>query len=179
MAETKPKWLRPAQALNRPFIQPARDEEITEGEEIQLIRRLGFRIGEIGLLITPGTISELTDMLRICPVPNTAGWMLGLVNIRGNLIPVFEMASLLGIQRDADKKRMLLILGQGDMAAGIPIDGLPAHQTLASTDKLQNLPALPDIIRPYISVGYEKNGELWFQFDHIPFFQALSGRIAL
>ncbi len=177
------KLVPPSEALNRQFIDPTQDEDeknlaASEGQE-SVIRRLGFRIGEIGLLIAPNTFSELTDPLPICPVPNTTAWLLGLVNLRGNLLPVFDMSALLSMEKDEDKKPILLILGQGEAAAGILIDELPVHQVLTKDDKLNSLPALPSTIRPFVPSGYEKNGEIWFNFDHEGFFESLATKVAL
>lgn len=173
----KTDWLRPTEALSRSFFAPALGEE-EETEENPVIRRLGFKIGDIGLLIASEVISELTDMLPICAIPNTASWLLGLVNLRGNLLPVFDVAALLQVDHAKNKKSMLLILGEGDTAAGILIDDLPAHRILAHSDKLSSLPALPDVVKPYVSSGYEKDGEIWFNFDHEGFFNSLAPRIA-
>lgn len=173
----KTKWLRPSEALSRRFYHPS-DEQDVEGDEIPVIRRLGFQVGEVGLLIGESVISELTDILPMCGIPNTASWMLGIANLRGNLFPVFEIAALLEMEHNTKLKQMLLILGQGSAAAGIIIDGLPAQQILAETDKLENLPALPQVIRPYISSAYEKSGEMWFSFDHEGFFTSLGDRVA-
>ena len=175
------KWLRPSEALNRPFIEPASGDDAVvaaPSSKTSIIRRLGFSIGDIGLLIAPNTFSELTDVLPICPIPNTANWLLGLINLRGNLLPVFEMNLLLGMEK-TEKKKTLLILGQGEAAAGIPIDDLPAHQLLAPEDKLNSLPALPAVIKPYIPSGYEKGGKIWFNFDHQAFFDSLAARLSL
>ena len=174
----KTKWLRPSEALSRRFYHPSMDEQDSDIDEIPVIRRLGFRVGEVGLLIGESVTSELTDVLQMCAIPNTASWMLGIANLRGNLFPVFEMAVLLGMEHNPKVKQMLLILGQGSSAAGIIIDGLPAQQILAETDKLENLPALPQVIRPYVSSAYEKAGEMWFSFEHEGFFQSLGERVA-
>ncbi len=174
----KAHWLHPTEALGRRFIYPDADTQEKIEEEI-LIRRLSFKVGDIGLLIAENTISELTDMVSICAIPNTADWLLGLTNLRGNLIPVFELKMLLDLSMEQEKKRMLLVLGQGDSAAGIPIDELPTRQTFRVSDKLNSLPALPAAIKDYIPSGYEQTGMLWFNFDHEAFFQALATKIAV
>jgi len=172
----KTHWVNPTDALKRRFIYPDADAE--EKKEEIFIRRLSFKVGELSLLISENTISELTDATSICSIPNTADWLLGLTNLRGNLIPIFELKTLLGFSVEQEKKRMLLVLGQGDEAVGIPIDALPAQQTFSTNDKLNNLPALPNVIKDYIPSGYEQNGILWFNFDHEAFFQSISARIA-
>ncbi|MCP4699996.1 MAG: hypothetical protein GY862_24565 [Gammaproteobacteria bacterium] len=174
------KWVQPSEALNRRFFELRAGDSLDEDEEeLQIIRRLGFRVGDMGLLIAAETISELTEIMAVCAIPNTAPWLLGLVNLRGNLVPVFEMAMILNIEANSTEKRMLLILGEGDAAAGILIDGLPAHQSLTSADEMESLPALPGVIKPYIPSAYEQEGTIWFNFDHLGFFQSLAVRVAL
>jgi len=178
---TNKTWMLPSEALNRSFNRQA-DESLARAALIQqeTTRRLGFHIGNIGLLIAQHATSELADLLSVCPIPNTAEWLQGIINLRGNLIPVFDLNLLLQIQADnpMKKKQMFLILGQGEAAGAILIDDLPIHLTLAKNDKLQSLPPLPPALKPYTTMAYELNGEVWFNFDHDGFFQSLTTRIA-
>ncbi len=172
-------WLKPSEALNRAFFHAQAGGTDEEGQDV-VIRRLGFKISSIGLLIAADVISELADMENICTIPNTAPWLLGLANLRGNLIPVFDLVMFLGLEAtDNQIKPMLLILGQGSAAAAVVINELPGHQLLQGDEELTNLPALPDALTPYISKGYQQDENLWFTFEHIPFFQSLAPQIAV
>lgn len=175
----KAPWLKPSEALNRPINRNADDAAYLAAlAQPAAVRRLGFHLGNIGLLIAPRATSELTDLLKVCPIPNTASWLLGIFNLRGNLVPVFDANMLLQLEPAPNKKRMLLILGQGDTAGALVIEGLPVHITLSENDKLKSLPPLPDAIRPFATSGYEKNGEMWFNFDHLGFFKFLATKVA-
>lgn len=176
----KDPWIKPSDALNRPFTRQADDFTIHEFHA-EVARRLGFRIGNLGLLIAPRAISELTELLPVCPIPNTATWLCGLINLRGNLVPVFDLHKLLDLTDSTInvKKQMLLILGQGETAGAIKIDNLPIHINLTLGDRLDSLPPLPDALKLYATSGYEKNDDIWFNFDHSGFFQALAGQIAV
>lgn len=170
-------WLSPHEALNRQFSRQA--GEMTRAvAQIEFTRRLGFRIGNIGLLIGEHATSELSDMLAICPIPNTASWLLGIINLRGNLVPVFDLNGLLQIVQSIERMKMLLILGEGEAAGAIVIYDYPRHVTLTKEDKLETLPPLPDILSPFATVGYEKDNQMWFNFDHLGFFHAISSRVA-
>jgi len=175
--DRKLPWLSPHKALNRQFSQQA--GEMTRAvAQVEFTRRLGFRIGNIGLLIGEHATSELSDMLAICPIPNTASWLVGIINLRGNLVPVFDLNGLLRIAQGSERTKMLLILGEGEEAGAIIIYDYPRHVTLTEEDKLDTLPPLPDILSPFATVGYEKEGNLWFNFDHLGFFQAIAPRVA-
>ncbi|RKZ52986.1 MAG: hypothetical protein DRR16_09640 [Candidatus Parabeggiatoa sp. nov. 3] len=169
--------LTPSQALNRPLHRQAEDTTQAFKEKQVITRRLGFYVGNLGLLIAQKATCELTEILQICAIPFTATWLLGLINLRGNLLPVFDLHKLLQLEPVEAKK--LLILGQGNATGGIVIDNLPIHINFTDTDKLIHLPPLPAIIKPYSTSGYEKNGQLWFNFDHKGFFESIATKIAL
>jgi chemotaxis signal transduction protein len=171
--------LSPSQALNRPIIRHEQVDGFDEKETT--IRHLGFSIGNLGLLIARQATSELSEVLQICPIPFTAAWVLGLINLRGNLVPVFDLHKLLQLptqEKEVDKQ-MLLILDKGPATCAIQIDGLPIHLTFTDNDELTTLPPLPTVIKPYISSGYEKEGKLWFNFEHQGFFKSLATQLAL
>lgn len=170
--------LRPSEALNRRFYRGEVNEE-QEAQAVKTVRRLGFKLGGLGFLLDEHAISELADFENVCAIPNTAAWVLGLINLRGNLVPVFDIVKVLDLTLPEEKKRMLLILGQGEETVGFLIDDLPAHQFLSSEDKLNSLPALPESLRTYLSGAYEKENFLWFDFEHQGFFESLSSKIAI
>jgi chemotaxis signal transduction protein len=47
------------------------------------------------------------------------------MNLRGNLLPVFDVHRLLETDPGTPGKRAVLILDQGSRMLGIPLDGLP------------------------------------------------------
>jgi twitching motility protein PilI len=175
----KTPWLTPSEALNRPLNRQADEAVLIAAEEETMIahRRLGFKVGNLGLLIMQNATSELTDMLAICPVPFTAQWLLGIINLRGNVIPVFDLYMLLQLEKPKSKKTRLLILGRGEQAGALLIYELPLQLTFTDLDKLDHLPPLPNAIKAFATSGYEKNGEIWFNFEHQGFFESLTGKV--
>lgn len=176
---TDTPWQPPSGALTRPLNRKA--EETAWGlAQAEVSRRMGFRIANVGLLIGENIISELKELENICAIPNTAEWLLGLINLRGNLVPVFDLYTLLRLPKTESRRRkdMLLILGEGEKAGAILIEALPIHIAFTNEDKLQIQPVLPDAIQNYTSTGYEKEGEVWFNFDHLGFFESLAKKVA-
>ena len=92
-------------------------------------QRQGFRIGSVGLMIGHEDGSELTEMPTLYDLPHAPAWFMGMANLHGNMVPVFDLASYLGIEKQPVQRevarRMLLVLGHGAEAAGVMIDGLP------------------------------------------------------
>jgi twitching motility protein PilI len=135
--------------------------------------RYGVRVANLGLLVPAGIISEVVEGLPVHPMPNAAAWFAGMVNLRGNLIPVFDLQTLLtgngaGLQR-------LLVLDRGERAAAIPIDELP--KPVDMQQRSIQVPPVPAEIEPYVRRGYLDNAEIWVDLDFIGLFEALGARV--
>ena len=167
------RWLDPSAALSR--FQPPRSVATGIAPVEQERARYGFRVGGIGLLIGQDTVSEVIEQAPIYPLPNTPLWFPGLVNLRGNLAPVFDVKWFLELGA-AVGKRWLLILDRGDRAAGVLIDDLP--QRAVTRHVLARLPPLPPALRSHVAQAYVQDDIVWLEFDHQGFFRALGGRMA-
>jgi chemotaxis signal transduction protein len=161
-------------ALSRTFKLPQTD---TRSGRTQDLRWRGLRIGNLALLVPHDSGGELLEEVRLCALPHTQRWCRGLINLRGRLIPVFDLHEYFGLTRQRAQKQWWLVLGGGDDALAFPIDALP--QTLTSTATAQVQPAaLPDALRAFVSIAYRIDGALWLKFDHREFFRSLTPQAA-
>jgi twitching motility protein PilI len=167
-------WLSPSVALNR-FDTPA-DPAIKIQQTQSRRMRYGFRVGPVGLLINFNTVSEVIENTTICPVPHTPSWLSGLINLRGNLLPIFDLQKLLALQRVNHNEKRILILDKGEQAVGIIIDDLP--RALDVSQKLPRLPPLPSVLRACVSEAYSDDSVVWLEFNHQSFFFSLATQIA-
>lgn len=168
-------WLTPSAALDR--FKPPRGVATGIAPTERRRVRYGFRLGNLGLLINQDTVSEVLEQAPVYPLPNTPVWLAGLVNLRGNLVPVFDVRQLLELT-DADRqaKRRLLVLDQAERAVGLLIDTLPQVATFGQP--LNRMPPLPVTLRPHVSKAYAQEDTVWLEFNHQGFFQSLAGQIA-
>lgn len=169
-------WLSPSEALNR-FV-PERQAQHGEVRKVAPIR-FGFRVGDIGLLVPAGMISELVEELEIYPLPTTPVWFPGLINLRGGLVPVFDLKKLFNPDAPdapSGEKPNLLVLDAGTDAVGVFIDGLPV--TLDTGERVRQTPPLPEILRTHSQAVYMRERDIWVDFDFGGFFRAAGSRIA-
>ncbi len=166
-------WLSPSEALTR-FV-PGEQTHHTEARKIVPIR-FGFRVGDIGLLVPAGMISELVEELEIYPLPTTPIWFPGLINLRGGLIPVFDLKKLFNLEDPGGEKPNLLVLDAGAGAVGLFIDGLPL--TIDTGERMKQIPPLPEILRTHSQAVYMRERGIWVDFDFDGFFQAAGSQIA-
>lgn len=127
--------------------------------------RQAFRIGQMRLLAPFDTASELVEMPSVYPLPRMPANLLGLVNLHGRIVPLFDLAALFETQHLPREKRMVLVIGHGNDAAGIVIDGLPGR--LVFTPESQIFPpALPAACAGAVLAAYTQGPDAWFEFDY-------------
>ncbi len=163
-------WLLPSAALGR-YAPPDGAMALDREEDAQQ-RRYGFRIGGVGLLIAPQVGSEAISMPAIAPIPNSVPWLRGMLNLRGALVPVFDMALVLGLPRQAYREQAaVLVFGKGAQAVGVITEGHPKQ--LPGLSRVAQLPELPAPLKGHVATAYTHDEDLWFEFDHEAFFLSL------
>jgi twitching motility protein PilI len=165
-------WLKPSAALSRvPLPEDwAGESGVTAAWEE---RRYGFSVGNIGLLIGSGTPSEIPERAEVYPLPGVPTWFRGLVSLRGNLVPVFDVGRLLG-HHEEPLRQQVLILEREETAAGLLIEGFP--QAVGKLRALSQRPPLPPVLRSYVPEAFAEGTRIWLEFDHRGFFQSLAAR---
>lgn len=164
------EWMPPSVALQS-FEPPAGMmlAEESRNEEV----RYGFRIGPLGLLIKAGCGSEVMQLPEIWSLPGAPPWLLGLINLRGNLVPVYELREILSLGGKPDAaKPLVLVFDQGDKAVGVVVDDFP--KPLTSLYPLPHLPQLPTSLSGHVRMGYVQDEMIWLEFDQDSFFEVLT-----
>lgn len=174
--EPERSWIRPSVALNKAVSQV----DLAVGEE-QLLdtaeQRYGFHIGELGLLVGSHIGAEVTPVPEAVRIPGTPPWFLGVSNLRGSLVPVFDLPRLFGYPGNMNgRENFGLVLGQGDSAVSILIEEYP--QALAGLQVVSEPPPLPEALMPFVEQTSILDESLWIDFDYHRFFSSLAVRIA-
>lgn len=126
--------------------------------------RQGFRIGALNLMISYTDASELADPPPLHRLPNAPHWFLGMSNLHGVLVPVFDLARWLGVERSASAKPMLLVLAHGINAAGIVVDGL-LERLLWGREQLADASLVPDMLAEIAPRAVLLGEQLWFDLE--------------
>jgi purine-binding chemotaxis protein CheW len=127
--------------------------------------RQAFRIGLMHLLAPFDVSSELTEMPAVYPLPRMPANLLGLVNLHGRILPLFDLATLFETEHMPREKRMLLVIGHGNNAAGIVIDGLPRRMAFLPESQIVP-PALPAAAAGALRASYSAGRDAWYEFDY-------------
>ncbi|NPV92028.1 MAG: purine-binding chemotaxis protein CheW [Firmicutes bacterium] len=91
-------------------------------QEIQLV---AFNLGAEEYAIDILSVQEINRVLPITRIPNAPHYVVGVINLRGNVIPVIDLHQRLNIQtQENTEQTRIIILKVGEMVAGIIVDGV-------------------------------------------------------
>ncbi len=169
--------LSPTVALTRYFVTPDQEHGLSATADGAVhVQRYGFRIGTCRLVHDLALAVELIELPKCYNLPSSSAWFSGLVNLRGNLVPVFDLESLLGGSGSAGGRQMLLVIGSGESAAALIIDGTPEHITVDAGSRIDPPDHVPEVLRDHLQGAYEYAGETWYQADYERLFESLALR---
>lgn len=157
-----------SQMLGLPPLPPelAALASVPAGEEDpDAIVRQAFRIGHMRLVAPFTASSELVELPAVYPLPRMPANLLGLVNLHGRILPLFDLAALFETQHLAREKRMVLVIGHGNDAAGIVIDGLPRRMVFKPDSRILP-PELPAAAGDAVLAAYVQGQDAWYEFDY-------------
>ena len=86
---------------------------------------LGIRIGSAAYAVALAEIGAVFADKVIAPLPSGAGELLGVAGVRGDVVPVFGLAALIGQAGGGDRPRWLVLARGGQ--AGFAFDALDGH----------------------------------------------------
>jgi twitching motility protein PilI len=136
---------------------------------------VGVRIGSLGFLVPTEIYCEMLDKVPVNALPNVPPWLSGLLNLRGNLIPVFDLRVVLEeeLPDNEQKKRRLFIIDRGDKTAALWIDGFPELKDSFFLQPLKKLPVLPQKLQRFVIEGFELDDQIWLSVKYEDMFKAL------
>ena len=76
---------------------------------------LTFLMGEDEYGISILRVREIAEYRTLTPVPMTAAWMRGVMNLRGTVVPVVDLAAKLGLEQTRVSRRTCLIIVELDV----------------------------------------------------------------
>lgn len=131
-----------------------------------LWRGIAFRVGDRLMMSGIHEVNEILMMPAMTTVPGTKPWLLGVANIRGNLVAVVDLRYYLEGDRTpiGDRSRLLLARQPGG-AVGLLVDEVLGQRNV--TDENIPLDEGEDDERyaRYIPRRYELDGRVWNVFS--------------
>ena len=101
---------------------------------------LGFQLGEQGFLVPQREIREVITVPAYSRVPNAKPWLLGIANVRGNLLPLIDLRALLDDEvSEIQRSSRFMVLNSDEVPAGFLVDGVTGYRRFSSLEQRNDL----------------------------------------
>lgn len=131
-----------------------------------LWRGIGFRVGPRHLVSSINEVNEILTMPSLTIVPGTRNWLLGVANVRGNLVPVVDFKLYLMEERTqlTDSSRVLLVR-QGGGSVGLLIDELLGQRSFTEEQRSDALEEQDERFQRFVAENYPLGDVHWGLFS--------------
>lgn len=122
--------------LEREPIEPIEREDL-EGEEIDegTTNLVTFRLGSGEYAIDIMQAKEIIKMEKITLIPNAPYFVEGVINLRGNIIPIIDLKKRFNLEEsEGDKNTGIIIAKIEDVDMGIMIDSVSKVVSMPNSD---------------------------------------------
>jgi purine-binding chemotaxis protein CheW len=156
--------VKTAEAVGQTASQAERREEAAQAYDVKMIT---FSLAEKDYSIDIMKIKEIAKASSFTYVPNTAPFVLGVYNLRGDIIPVVDLRIFFNIPvpENRPEQENMLIISIGDQTFGIVVDMIDKVINVDSSKVRPPHPLFGDINIKYISAVVEYNGALYILLD--------------
>lgn len=116
-------------------------------------------------------IGEVTEMLEVphhTQLPGVQGWIRGLANVRGRLLPLTDLAVFFGGRLEAQRRnRRVLVVENEDIYSGLLVDGILGMQHFPVDSYVPEMTGIDfQEMVPFLQGSFrEENGQDWVVFS--------------
>lgn len=131
-------------------MRPATAPEVGHRAIADVAKYLTFYLGDEEYAIDILKVKEIIRMLRITRVPSAQHYVRGVINLRGQVIPVVDLRSRFGMAHsDTAAERCIVVVTAGGRSTGVIIDEVSEVVTM----KAEDIEPVPDVSKE-IDTGY-------------------------
>lgn len=122
-----------------------------------------IKVAEHDLAVPQSEVQELIDLPAYTRVPGAAPWVLGVANVRGELLPIIGLKALISDAAPTiDQTSRVVVLNDGEIPAGFVVDrveGLRRFQT--GEQQHEMVGEAPERLTPFLLGGFSSGERRW------------------
>lgn len=164
--------MAPFQALSR-LAEQCRESAQGLPQKIESVPRwrgLGFMLMGERYLAPMGQITEMMEMPAFTRLPSVQPWVMGLANVRGRLLPLFDLSMFLGGHLGQQKRyHRVLLLETDELFSGLIVErALGMQHFELSQFQEGQVDDVPTSLQHYVTGCYEDtSGQKWSVLDFL------------
>ena len=131
-----------------------------------LWRGIGFRLGNRYLVSSINEVNEILTFPSLTLVPGVRTWLLGVANVRGNLVPLIDLKQYLEGERThvTDSTRVLLARQAGG-SVGLLVDEVLGQRNFSEEQRADAVGEDDERYVRFVAEKYQLGDVLWGMFS--------------
>jgi purine-binding chemotaxis protein CheW len=122
--------------------------DIQKGEAVELV---AFRIGEQEYCVDIMAVREIRGWTPATTLPHSPSFVQGVINLRGTVLPIVDLAARLGLGRAEPTARHVTIVVQiGDQVVGLLVDAVSDILTVAAGEIRPTPDVASEVTRQFV-----------------------------
>jgi twitching motility protein PilI len=127
---------------------------------------IGFTMDGVRYVAPIPEVSEILHVPRYTKVPGVLGWIKGIANVRGRLLPIMDLIGYFNRRSPLqEKRRRLLVLEHGDVYSGLVVDDVMGMQHFPVDSYAYESGEQDVTIVPYTDGCYTRDDGKWIVFS--------------
>jgi purine-binding chemotaxis protein CheW len=124
---------------------------MTPAVQDTLLQLVSFRLGDEEFAVNVGQVQEIVRLTTITAVPRSPDFVEGVINLRGRIVPVIDLATRFGMPgRERSKVSRIIITEVAGRTVGMRVD---AVNEVLRLDALA-IEAASEVLRDHVSADY-------------------------
>lgn len=129
-------------------------------------RGVGWRLGQRHLVSEYDQVAEILPIPAITAVPGGQPWLLGLANLRGNLMPVVDLRQFLQGERTVlHEGQQVMVVRQSGGDVAVTIDGLFGQRSFEAGQQVEAEDLAQGRYGHFIDRAYRSGEQTWGVFS--------------
>lgn len=122
-----------------------------------------FRLGEMSLVAPMSEAVEIMRPPEYVRIPGVKPWTLGIANVRGSLLPLFDLqAFLFDQQPELGKTHRVLVVSYRHLFAGLVLTGVSGLRYFDTRDRVPESPHnLDPAVSRYVVGAFREGASYW------------------
>ena len=123
---------------------------------------IGLQLGDARYVVPREEVREVMQRPPLTRVPGADDWLLGLANVRGQLIPIVDLRQLCGLPAAQTDRRTRVILVNSDEAPmGVQVDEVFGFRRFVADDRVTGHDASGGGAGVFLDGMFRREGEDW------------------
>jgi twitching motility protein PilI len=124
---------------------------------------IGFSLLNQRFVVPLGQIAEMLEVPPSTRLPGVQPWVVGLANVRGRLLPLFDMTQFFGgVTSTQRKQHRVLVVDSNNYYSGLIVDQAYGMQHFTSERYSEQATDIPDAVQSIVQGAYtDAVGNSW------------------